>query len=340
MKLETGLPVLQDGRILYRFDKSDPDTMERAVFDSRLLSWDGGPIENMGADLLWEFSGDLNAVDFTGSSFDGQHGTGKVSLSGEKILLFTPKASGMITVKVSSEDDPTKAAVCDIMLMDTNGVNRVTVDPDSLSLRVGAAVVLNVRIDAVQGAQVKPLFTSDNPQIASVDDKGKVIALHRGTTIVRVRAGDKEAICTVTVTGGSRSSSGSDQKKTAADRYPGAEVGDWILNSDGSWNFRADGCDYKDAWGYLYNPYGNGGTGDAGWYRFDADGKMITGWFTDSDGRVYYMNPISDGNRGKMCTGWIKIPDENGRESSYYFSELSGGPMGALVKDAILPDGQ
>ena len=65
---------------------------------------------------------------------------------------------------------------------------------------------------------------------------------------------------------------------------------------------------------------------------------MITGWFTDRDGNIYYMNPISDGNRGKMCTGWMRIQDENDQERSYYFSEVSGGPMGALVKDAVAPD--
>ncbi len=332
VKLETELPVLQDGKVLYRFDKGKPETMGRAVFDGRLLSWDGGPIENMGANLLWEFSGDLHAIDFTGSSFDGQNGTGKFSASGEDTLLFTPTASGVVTVRVSSEDDPTKTAVCDIVLMEENRVSRVTVEPEHLTLRVGQTASLNVRIDAEDGAEIKPLFTSDNPEIASADDRGKIIALRRGTTRIRVRAGDQETVCIVTVTGGRSSSSGSDDpKSTIWDRYPGAEVGNWMYHEDGSWSFRAGEQEYKDTWGYLYNPYGNGGAGDAGWYRFDAEGKMVTGWFTDLDGKIYYMNPISDGNLGKMCTGWIRIRDIDGQENSFYFSEVSGGPMGSLV---------
>lgn len=333
VKVGTKLPVMQDGRILYRFDKGNPESMKQAVFDSRLLSWDGGPLVNMGASLLWEFSGDLHAIDFVGTDFEGQSGVGKFSTSGEETLILIPKDSGMITVRVSSEDDPTKAAVFEIVLMEENRVKRVTVEPEYMNLRVGAFQTLNVKVDAEDGVEIKPVFTSDQPSIASVDDRGNVIGLNRGTTKIRVRAGDKEAVCTVTVTRDNSSSSGSDRRLTVAERFPGAQEGDWTMHEDGSWRFRVDEKDYKDVWGYLYNPYGNGGVGDAGWYRFDDEGKMITGWFTDLDGNVYYMNPVSDGNRGKMCTGWTVVKDEYGQERSFYFSEVSGGPLGSLVRD-------
>ena len=61
---------------------------------------------------------------------------------------------------------------------------------------------------------------------------------------------------------------------------------------------------------------------------------MRTGWFTDSDGQIYYLNKLSDGTRGKMLTGWQWIDGK-----CYYFSQVSDGKKGHLVKDMITPDG-
>ena len=34
------------------------------------------------------------------------------------------------------------------------------------------------------------------------------------------------------------------------------------------------------------------------WYHFNADGYITTGWFTDTDGHIYYLNPVSNGFMG------------------------------------------
>ncbi|RKI12593.1 hypothetical protein D7V81_11625, partial [bacterium 1XD21-70] len=39
----------------------------------------------------------------------------------------------------------------------------------------------------------------------------------------------------------------------------------------------------------------------------------------------FYLNPVSDGTRGAMKTGWL--PTENGW---YYLAPFSGGPKGAM----------
>ena len=54
---------------------------------------------------------------------------------------------------------------------------------------------------------------------------------------------------------------------------------------------------------------------------------MQTGWFTDTDGRVYYLNPVSDGWMGSMFVGNHVIDGK-----SYYFNEASDGYKGALVQ--------
>ena len=52
------------------------------------------------------------------------------------------------------------------------------------------------------------------------------------------------------------------------------------------------------------------------------------------DGNTFYLNPVSDGKRGKMMTGWQKID-----EKWYYFSNISDGTRGKLLKDTKTPDG-
>lgn len=52
---------------------------------------------------------------------------------------------------------------------------------------------------------------------------------------------------------------------------------------------------------------------------------MVVGWVEDQ-GRWYYLNPISDGTQGKMCTGWQFIGGK-----WYYLNEQSDGTRGALL---------
>ena len=61
---------------------------------------------------------------------------------------------------------------------------------------------------------------------------------------------------------------------------------------------------------------------------------MVTGWYQDGDGNSYYLNPNSDGNLGRMVTGWQLIDGK-----WYYFNEISDGKRGALLKNTITPDG-
>ena len=188
-------------------------------------------------------------------------------------------------------------------------------------------------------SQVNPIFSSDNPNIAAVDDSGLVLGVDSGTTVIRVRAGGEEAVCTVTVWKPGRSEGGDSDGGAGNSGKDRPVHGSWIQVADGSWNFSAGGSTYQNTWGYLYNPYGASGAGEAGWFRFDAAGRLLTGWFQDEDGSWYYLNPISDGSLGKMATGWRWIPDASGREYCYYFHPNAGGPMGAMAASGKTPDG-
>ena len=110
------------------------------------------------------------------------------------------------------------------------------------------------------------------------------------------------------------------------------------------WQLDVDGTQAKSAWAflsdkwYLFNEKGDMVTGwanvDDKWYFMDSSGAMREGWLEDGSGEWYYMNPISDGTRGAMRTGWHQID-----RKWYYFNTASDGAQGKMLKNQRTPDG-
>lgn len=109
-----------------------------------------------------------------------------------------------------------------------------------------------------------------------------------------------------------------------------AVTGTWTQKTDGSWTFSDGNRVYANEWAAIFNPYANVDEGQnaCDWFRFDTDGTMVTGWFTDTDGRRYYLNPNSDGTLGSMLTGWQQIEGVK-----QYFNEVSDGTKGAWIPE-------
>lgn len=102
----------------------------------------------------------------------------------------------------------------------------------------------------------------------------------------------------------------------------------WIQNATGWWYKNADGTWPANTWAQL--TWNN----TSSWYRFNAEGYMVAGWFTDADQNRYFLHNVSDGTQGHMYTGWHQIDG-----IWYYFRENVGGPMGSLVVNGVTPDG-
>jgi len=137
--------------------------------------------------------------------------------------------------------------------------------------------------------------------------------------------------------GGSSKGASSGTSNTAAGVLPAYVVkGSWSRNAEGKWTFADDKRSYANEWAAVYNPYADTsrGQGSYDWFRFDTEGFLVTGWYTDADGNVYYLNPEADGAQGCMVTGWKWIG-----EHCYYMKELSDGTRGALQKNTTTPDG-
>ena len=133
------------------------------------------------------------------------------------------------------------------------------------------------------------------------------------------------------VTGGRISAAAytdSDDGGESVEKIPSdAAQGTWEPEtaSDGSisWKFKlTDGSYAAGRWiKALWN-------GRYLWYYMDANGYLQSGWFTDTDGNIYYLHPHHDGDYGHMYTGDHRIDG-----AAYSFSrgrEQDGLPEGAL----------
>ncbi|MBQ8932791.1 MAG: hypothetical protein IJ061_00730 [Lachnospiraceae bacterium] len=80
--------------------------------------------------------------------------------------------------------------------------------------------------------------------------------------------------------------------------------GVWERNADGSWSYRMNGGGLATGWQFI------GGASGARWYVFDGEGRMLTGWYLDTDGKWYYLCEEKDGSEGAMLTGWHLDPQD------------------------------
>ena len=113
-------------------------------------------------------------------------------------------------------------------------------------------------------------------------------------------------------------------------------TGTWAQNAAGQWIFMDSARTFANEWAAIHNPYASAAAGQSSydWFRFDAEGFLKTGWYSDETGDVYFLNAVSDGTQGRMYTGWNWIDGK-----CYYFNETSDGTRGALKRDYLAPDG-
>lgn len=279
----------------------------------------------------------------------------------EDTLRFTPETEdwdgfGRISLElVAVQDGASVASAYGDLYSAEPVVLEIEDGAESLNLTAKAQQTLQVQC-APWGALCTDLrYRSSDSRVATVDENGTVTAVGNGSCTIEVYSPKlllKDEI-TVHVSGGSQGSgshsggSGSSSRKTAADRASELYAsglptwvetgGRWIQNADGSWSYQTGTSPMTNRWVCIYNPYADERRRQKryGWFKFGPDGKMLTGWVTDVDGNIYYLNPASDGTRGMMLIGWQQIDGE-----WYYFSKDEGsGTMGALLRNTITPDG-
>ena len=144
-------------------------------------------------------------------------------------------------------------------------------------------------------------------------------------TVTRVRSG-----------GGSSGGGGKGAGAAAALPLSGSAAGPsregvwgtWLPQEDGRWMFREEGTYgrlYRDEWGLIQNPYAKEGQSRSDWFRFTAEGYMLTGWYQNAHGEWYCLNPISDNTLGRMLKGWNLL------DGSWYYFQPEGDSCGRAL---------
>lgn len=220
-----------------------------------------------------------------------------------------------------------KERVPDILLSDSNDYTMTSVgvieEWDNLTLD-GKRLVEGVDFDAKSGSTrltIRSQTLKSNNQIGTHTLSAEF--REKGTGTLK-RAAQNYRVGKKTSGGSSSGGSGSSGSSSSGRATVRADVGN--IGADGAWMQdargwkckAADGTWYTNCWKEL--TYQN----EKSWYRFDAQGYLVTGWYQEN-GTWYYLNPKSDGKLGKMLTGWQYIND-----IWYYFTENAGDKQGAM----------
>lgn len=240
---------------------------------------------------------------------------------GETVQLKVARGSSEAEAKVPVAENKTRIAL-DLVLQVTAFDSEDAEDLTELELPVVITITIpaGLKASSVELWHVHDGGTPEEVESAKVSGNRITFAADRFSDYVFVGDPDDGS-------GSSRpGSSGSDSDSGSSGSSQGS--GQWILDAIGWWYRNPDGSYPFNTWHQLmYNSRMD-------WYHFNQEGYINTGWFTDLDGRVYYLNPLSNGYKGVLLTGWQQIDG-----FWYYFNQESDGYKGALLTSTVTPDG-
>ncbi len=115
----------------------------------------------------------------------------------------TAKGKGTAIIKATAADGSGKNAACKVTVVTPKkSVSSVTLKKTSLTMQVGKTEILKVTVKPTNAVIKNVIWTSSNTKVATVDSKGKVKAIGKGTATITATAADgsgKNAACKVTV---------------------------------------------------------------------------------------------------------------------------------------------
>lgn len=125
--------------------------------------------------------------------------------------------------------------------------------------------------------------------------------------------------------GGGRGTKKAPFNGIAPKSYQIAKHGNWVEgigpSGEKQLKFRLNGGHFlRGMWARLEYPEADRAAGN-GWYRFDSNGNVQSGWICDEVGKWYYCNTEKEGYFGRMATGW-KFDEGDG--NWYYLDSVSG----------------
>lgn len=109
------------------------------------------------------------------------------------------KSHGVATVTASTQDGSGKKAVCKVRVVVPSKSILIDSEATGTKLEVGHSFTIGAVVQPVDASNQKLLYTSTNPQVASVSKSGTVTGVSAGTVTIHVNAADGRSSATVEV---------------------------------------------------------------------------------------------------------------------------------------------
>ena len=162
--------------------------VESITLDSSTLTLEEGKSATLTATVLPEDADD-KTVSWTSSD------AAVATVEGGKVTAVK-EGTATITAKAGE-----KEATCAVKVMkQVIAVTGITLDKSTLELTKGQSATLKATVSPDNATDKTVTWSSSNPDVASVDQEGKVTATGGGKADIKAKAGDQEAVCAVTVT--------------------------------------------------------------------------------------------------------------------------------------------
>lgn len=111
------------------------------------------------------------------------------------------KSVGNATITVKAKDDSGVTATCWVKVTDIK-VTGITLNKTTLNIKTGATEQLTAKVQPTDATNSKVTWSSNNKDVAEVDQTGMITAKQEGSAVITVKAQDgsgKTATCQVTV---------------------------------------------------------------------------------------------------------------------------------------------
>lgn len=109
------------------------------------------------------------------------------------------KSKGTCTITAKARDGSGKKAVCRVQVVVPSKSILIDSDTKGTKLEVGQRLTIGAVVQPVDASNQKVLYSSTNPQVASVSKSGTVTGVSAGTATIRVNAADGRSSATVEV---------------------------------------------------------------------------------------------------------------------------------------------
>ncbi len=116
------------------------------------------------------------------------------------VISGTPTTAGNFTFTVTAKNSAGEASKEYTLTIAAVPVANVTLDHTVLALFPGDTTALTAKVEPDTATDKTVTWESSDPNVATVDQSGKVTAVAPGTATITATAGGKTATCTVTVT--------------------------------------------------------------------------------------------------------------------------------------------